>query len=461
MRSTSGSLVLLVAVVGGGCAKGIDSPAETPRVQIATSGKVFKGLGSRTACNANMCDGDHLLHDVVLSYDFSIEAKEVSAVQYAFCVAEEKCDKPRGGRHNLDSLKKNRPALVTRQQAEEYCRVRGGRLPTEAEWEIAARTDGDNKVMPFPWGEDSPCNHIKASDCPGGGGEAVDVGTNKSDVTPRGISDMGGNASEWVLDNYTATPNCESETPYYRICDQTCIGVGAGRCKLDGGRCEIDCADGIEIGGELGFCARSLTPFIDPFHFGSTPSQSGRLIANLLKGGSGEVPGCRADPGHRHRVVDGELKAGFRCVYSPAVGVGEGNGQRGVAEALQSLTERLRLPPIKECTAVTLSAEQPVPPWWSRTDYQGKPRVTVSLESELGSRPLTFDGNAFKLADPCVSMAAPKSPVIVVRGLPPKSTALRVNLAAEDPAQNCSLFSLDLTEGESANATVRARMGCL
>jgi serine/threonine-protein kinase len=144
---------------------------------------------------------------------FTIDRTEVTVEAYRACIDAGACTAAATvGECNLGEPDRDRFAIncVTWGQARAYCAWAGGRLPTEAEWEAAARgTDGRR----FPWGDSPPDDGgIHRADY----GEGLvpelwardrwtydaPVGTFPAGAGPFGTLDMAGNLAEWVEDAY-------------------------------------------------------------------------------------------------------------------------------------------------------------------------------------------------------------------------------------------------------------------
>ena len=147
-------------------------------------------------------------HSVFLDA-YWIDKTEVTNLMYAQCVKDGPCQAPSQSGSSTrtsyfgNSQYDNYPVTsVNWTDANAYCNWAGARLPTEAEWEKAARgTDGGT----YPWGNTSPTCSL-ANLTPYGKsacvGDTSAVGSTPSGASPFGALDMAGNVWEWVNDWY-------------------------------------------------------------------------------------------------------------------------------------------------------------------------------------------------------------------------------------------------------------------
>lgn len=143
-------------------------------------------------------------HEVILSA-YRIDRTEVTVGSYRRCVEAGRCAPPAyasgGERFDRPDLP---VSLVAWTDADAYCRFAGGRLPTEAEWERAARGITGSR---FPWGN-LWNSHLSNHGTGARGGvndtdgfvELAPVGSFPLGRTEAGLDDMAGNVSEWVAD---------------------------------------------------------------------------------------------------------------------------------------------------------------------------------------------------------------------------------------------------------------------
>jgi eukaryotic-like serine/threonine-protein kinase len=145
------------------------------------------------------------VHPVTLDA-FWIDQTEVTNSMYTKCVQAGACEVQATTGSNTHSNYFTAPKFVDYPvvdlkwvNADKYCTWAGRRLPTEAEWEKAARgTDG----FTYPWGNNIPNGSLLNFNTPAG--DTVKVGNYPKGASPYGALDMAGNLREWVSDWYEA-----------------------------------------------------------------------------------------------------------------------------------------------------------------------------------------------------------------------------------------------------------------
>jgi len=147
---------------------------------------------------------------------FEMARSEITVAQYMACVTEGTCTEPDTfsedcywNKDGFDSFPVN---CVSWAQAATFCQWKGGHLPSEAQWEYAARSAG--KDILYPWGNDAASCDYAVFDEGGDDGCGTylpwPVCSKPAGKTEQDLCDMAGNLMEWVQDtwhsNYEGAP---------------------------------------------------------------------------------------------------------------------------------------------------------------------------------------------------------------------------------------------------------------
>jgi formylglycine-generating enzyme required for sulfatase activity len=344
--------ILALALLLAGCPAGIDPPAATPMIRIA--GGTFT-LGERsaeghpTACGASSASKelercDSLKHssqtlnpvtdkETLIAWideiswtpaatamigDFEIDEHEVTNAQYAHCVALGACTPPLQTAvqnaegtvtpyHGSPEFDDAPVVFVTHQQAAAYCAFKGKTLPTEAQWERAARSSGKPGDPPrvFPWTDtlDNSCEegtprYLVTKGCKK---SPQPVRSSERDRTATGVRNMAANVAEWVLDGWHRYAYCVNREGLPETCQlggPTCV-----ECNAQQG-CGRSCSYPLFPAG-VSYVAICKPGVYTPF--------TGNNAEWVVRGGSWLESDCMTRLFVRRKGTSARQEIGFRC----------------------------------------------------------------------------------------------------------------------------------------------------
>jgi sulfatase modifying factor 1 len=156
------------------------------------------------------------VHEVVI-HSFQMSKTMVTVEQYAACVSAGQCGAPATSAYcnwGIAGRERHPVNCVTWAQANQFAKFKssqsgfqGARLPSESEWEYAAKDEGQPTI--YPWGATDPACGLAVMYGDGGYGcgndSTMPVCSMSAGNTAQGLCDMAGNLSEWVEDVYQSS----------------------------------------------------------------------------------------------------------------------------------------------------------------------------------------------------------------------------------------------------------------
>jgi formylglycine-generating enzyme required for sulfatase activity len=271
-------LLFPAAIIGAACATTCARGGPKASDMAEIPGGTF-AMGS-DAADAN--ENEKPVHKVTVA-NFRLDRTEVTVGAYAECMRAGKCSEPelytaeRGNYrvfcnwHHPEGRASHPINCVDYEQARVFCAWAGKRLPTEEEWELAARAGGEGRK--FPWGNDEPSptrlnacgaectKNLIAQRFPGGKTmysasdgwpETAPVGSFPAGASKHGVLDLAGNVWEWTSSLYATYDGSTSEPK--RVLRGGSWGGGDARTERTTNRFRLDPSSRAQF---LGFrCAK-------------------------------------------------------------------------------------------------------------------------------------------------------------------------------------------------------------
>jgi formylglycine-generating enzyme required for sulfatase activity len=171
-------------------------PAQSTHGPVEVPGMVYVPKGE-FVMGSEWGEWDEEPRHIVYLDPFYIDRYETTNEEYERCIDARRCD-PQAFRSDRSVMGPRQPVVaVGWDDAVRYCRFAGKRLPTEAEWEKAARGTDERR---YPWGNEWHRDWVNLHGPEDGFAATAPVGSFPGNVSPYGAYDMAGNAWEWTQD---------------------------------------------------------------------------------------------------------------------------------------------------------------------------------------------------------------------------------------------------------------------